>query len=168
MNYEPYLAEYNMLRQDIQQRISFRFRLFSLLLVSLAALLPLGIEQVNSNILFAYPILSLFLILSWMHQSTIMIKIARYLRDELEPKVDGLNWEAFILRDSKRLSSFSLFGFFATAGFVLFSQGLMLTLGFLIQDESTDGAWNIVMQVVSIAASALTFLFLIVYRQMKR
>lgn len=49
-----------------------------------------------------------------------MIKIVWYLRDELELKVDGLNWEVFIFRDLKWFFSFSFFGFFVIVGFVLF------------------------------------------------
>lgn len=169
MNHQVQLEEYKMLRADIQQRIKFRFLLFGLLLTILGALLPLGLEgDGNPGMLFVYPVLSFFLTMSWIHQSMVMVKIARYLRDELEPKVEGLEWEAYVNKDSGRFSGFSIIGFFAAGGFVLFSQWLMLLLGLLSEVKAGGEHLYMVMKVAAIIASVLTFIFLISYNRMKR
>lgn len=168
MNQQAQLEEYKMLRADIQQRIRFRFQLFSLLLTALGALLPFGLSIKEPSILLIYPILSFFLTMSWMHQSIVMVKIARYLREELEPKVAGFAWEAHIKEDSARFSSFSIIGFFAAGGFILFSQWLMLALGILGGRGSVAPSFYWVLLVTAIIATVLTFIFLIIYTRMKR
>jgi hypothetical protein len=169
MLHQAQLEEYKMLRDDMQQRIRFRFQLFSLLLAALGFILPFGIEKQNPAVLLVYPVISFFLALSWVHQGAIMRKIGRYLRDELEPKVAGLEWEAYVNRDSKRFSQFSIIGFFASSGFILFSQALTLALAFLGMPPVES--WNnlmILMTAVACLATLLTLFYLIVYSRMKR
>lgn len=163
------LEEYKILLNDIQQRIRFRFQLFSLLLAALGFILPFGLKEQSSEILLVYPVVSFFLTLSWVHQSVVMTKISRYLKDHLEPQVDGLEWLAYISKDSERVSGFSIIGLFATSGFILFSQILMLALAFLIigPNEKMDGL-TILLGVVACMATLLTLLFLIWYSRMKR
>ena len=61
MNDLALLEEYKMLRNDIQQRISFRFQLFNLLLAAFGGILSVGLGQNKAIILLVYPILSFFL-----------------------------------------------------------------------------------------------------------
>lgn len=169
MTHQAQLEEYKMLRDDMQQRIRFRFQLFSLLLAALGFILPFGIEKQNPAILLVYPVISFFLALSWVHQSIIMRKIGRYLRDELEPKVAGLEWEAFVNQDSKRFSHFSIIGFFAASGFILFSQVLTLALAFLSMPPADS--WEnltMLMAIVACLATLLTLFYLIIFSRMKR
>ena len=166
MHEQAQLEEYKMLRNDIQQRINFRFQLFNLLLVALAAILSIGLEKKNPDMLLVYPILSFFLTMSWIHQSVVMVKLARYLRDELEPKIPGLVWESYIQKDFKRFSSFSFIGMFANSGFILFSQALTLSLAFISIE-----VWNtftVFLGIVACISTLLTLFFLIVYSRMKR
>ena len=74
MHEQAQLEEYKMLRNDIQQRINFRFQLFNLLLVALAAILSIGLEKKNPDMLLVYPILSFFLTMSWIHQAVVISK----------------------------------------------------------------------------------------------
>lgn len=69
------LEEYRMLRADIQQRINFRFQIFNLLLVVLGLVWSVGLDKGNAYILLIYPVLGLFLTLSWIHQGMVMIKL---------------------------------------------------------------------------------------------
>lgn len=113
------LEEYRMLRTDLHQRINFRFQVFNLLLVALGAVWSVGLDKGNAHILLIYPVLALFLILNWIHQGMIMIKLSRYLMEELEPKLPGLNWEAWVHKDSRRFSGFSAMGLWAAGGFIV-------------------------------------------------
>ena len=160
------LDEYKTLREDIKQRISFRFQLFNLSLVALGGILSVGIGQNKPIVLLVYPVLSFFLTLSWIHQGVVMIKLSRYIRDELEPKIPGLAWESYINKNSKRFSGFSLIGLFATSGFILFSQSLTLTLAAI-----GIPAWNgstIFLWIIACIVTLLTLCFLVVFSRMKR
>ncbi len=169
--FQALLEEYKTLRNDIQQRIQFRFQLFSLLLVAMGALFPLGLqgETPSPMPLLIYPVIALFLALSWVHQGVIMIKLARYIRDEIEPKLSGLAWEQTINRESKRFSGFSLIGLFATSGLIVVSQILAITLGWTIQikNPAADSLTGL-LKIIAIAATVITLVLLVVHGRMKR
>lgn len=74
MHEQAQLEEYKMLRNDIQQRINFRFQLFNLLLVALGTILSIGLEKKNPDMLLVYPVLSFFLTMSWIHQAVVISK----------------------------------------------------------------------------------------------
>lgn len=171
--FQSLLEEYKTLRNDIQQRIQFRFQIFSLLLIAMGALFPLGLkgEAPSSMPLLIYPIIAMFLSLSWVHQGVIMVKLARYIRDEIEPKLPGLAWEQTIKRESKRFSGFSLLGSLATSGLIVVSQILAITLGWVVQEEtkgSESDSLAELLQIIAITATIITIVLLIVHGRMKR
>lgn len=165
------LEEYKTLRNDIQQRIQFRFQIFGLLLIAMGALFPLGLQKETPSPmpLLIYPVIAMFLSLSWVHQGVIMIKLARYIRDEIEPKLPGLSWEQTLSRESKRFSGFSLLGTFATSGLIIVSQILAITLGWAVQIKSpaSDSLAGL-LQIIAIAATTITLVLLVVHGRMKR
>jgi hypothetical protein len=169
--FQALLEEYKTLRNDIQQRIQFRFQIFGLLLVAMGALFPLGLqgEAPSAMPLLIYLIIAMLLTLSWVHQGVIMIKLARYIRDEIESKLPGLAWEQTIKRESKRFSGFSLLGTFATSGLIIVSQILAITLGWAVQMKSpaSDSLAGL-LQIIAIAATGITLGLLFVHGRMKR
>jgi len=169
--FQALLEEYKMLRNDIQQRIQFRFQIFGLLLIAMGALFPLSLQGENpsSRPLLIYPVIAVFLTLSWVHQGVIMIKLARYIRDELEPKLPGLAWEQTLNRESKRFSGFSLLGSFATSGLIIISQILAITLGWAVQINSpASDSLTRLLQIIAIIATIITLVLLVVHGRMKR
>lgn len=169
--FQALLEEYKTLRNDIQQRIQFRFQVFGLLLVAMGALFPLGLQGKSPSPmpLLIYPIVAMFLTLSWVHQGVIMIKLARYIRDEIEPKLPGLAWEQTINRESKRFSGFSLLGTFATSGLIVISQILAITLGWAVQNKSSASDYLVeLLQFIAIATTVITLVLLLVHSKMKR
>lgn len=169
--FQALLEEYKTLRNDIQQRIQFRFQIFSLLLIAIGALFPLGLQgnAPSPMPLLIYPVIALFLALSWVHQGVIMIKLARYIRDEIEPKLPGLAWEQTLIRESKRFSGYSLLGSLATSGLIAISQILAITLGWAInmKNPASDSLAGLV-QIIAIIATIMTVVLLFVHGRMKR
>ena len=169
--FQALLEEYKALRNDIQQRIQFRFQIFSLLLIAMGALFPLGLqEEAPSPMpLLIYPVIALFLTLSWVHQGVIMIKLARYIRDEIEPKLPGLAWEQTIARESKRFSGFSLLGTLATSGLIVVSQILAITLSWAVKMKNTaPDSLAGMLQTIAITTTVMTLALLFVHGRMKR
>lgn len=162
------LEEYRMLRADMQQRINFRFQVFNLLLVVLGAVWSVGLDKGNAHILLVYPVLALFLTLNWIHQGLIMIKLSRYLLEELEPKLPGLNWEAWVHKDSKRFSGFSAMGLWAAGGFIVVTEVLTLALAFGMQWGKDWNGLGLFLAISGIAFTLLTLFFLIRYHRLKR
>lgn len=171
--FQALLEEYKTLRNDIQQRIQFRFQISGLLLIAMSVLFPLGLqgEAPSSMPLFIYPVIAMFLSLSWVHQGVIMIKLARYIRNDIEPKLPGLAWEQTINRESKRFSGFSLLGTFATSGMIVISQILAIALGWAIQvqikNPESDSLVGM-LKIIAFTATIITIGLLIVHGRMKR
>ena len=169
--FQALLEEYKTLRNDIQQRIQFRFQIFGLLPIAMGALFPLGLqgEAPSAMPLLIYPVIALFLTLSWVQQGVIMIKLARYIRDEIEPKLPGLAWEQTLNRESKRVSGFSLLGLLAISGLIVVSQIMAITLGWAIKmkNPASDSLAGL-LQIIAITATAITLVLLFVYGRMKR
>ena len=87
-------AEYKALRDEILNRINFRYQLLNLTLISAGTLLATGVHaDVSAAVLLVYPILGAFLAAGWVHNGNTIIPLARYIRDELEVKYGGLGWE---------------------------------------------------------------------------
>jgi len=169
--FQALLEEYKTLRNDIQQRIQFRFQISGLLLIAMSVLFPLGLqgEAPSSMPLFIYPVIALFLTLSWVHQGVIVIKVARYIRDEIEPKLPGLAWEQTIKRESQRFSGFGLLGTFATSGLIVISQILAITLGWAVKMKNTaPDSLAVMLQTIAITATVMTLVLLFVHGRMKR
>lgn len=171
--FQALLEEYKTLRNDIQRPIQFRFQIFSLLLIAMGALFPLGLqgEAPSAMPLLIYPIIAMFLTLSWVHQGVIMIKLARYIRDQIETKLPGLTWEQKLNQESKRFSGFSLLGSPATSGLIIVSQILAITLVWTIQvqikNPESDSLAGL-LQIIAITATIITITLLIVHGRMKR
>ncbi len=162
------LEEYRMLRTDLHQRINFRFQVFNLLLVALGAVWSVGLDKGNAHILLIYPVLALFLTLNWIHQGMIMIKLSRYLLEELEPKLPGLNWEAWVHKDSRRFSGFSAMGLWAAGGFIVVTEVLTLALAFGMQWGKDWSGLGMFLAVIGVAFTLLTLYFLIRYHRLTR
>jgi hypothetical protein len=137
------LAEYQTLRDDILKRIEFRYQLINLVLVVAGTFLTVGLQFDNSaTILLVYPILALFLAAGWAHNGVVMVKIGRYIRDNIEPKLAGLNWQTFTEKSFPQLSSFSILGPISTSGLIFTSQLLALILA-IIKFTGTLTEWGL-------------------------
>ena len=98
-----------------------------------------------------------------------MIKLARYIRDDIEPKLPGLGWEQAINRDSKHFSGFSLIGLLATSGLIVVSQILAITVGWVIKMKYAEpDALVGLLQITALIATAITLILLFTYSRMKR
>jgi len=98
-------VQYNAVREEILTRIKLRQQLLFFSLTLAGALLAL-LEKL-SIVVFLYPILSMFLALSWVQNDYRIADIARYIRGKLE---DENGWEKFINknRSKKFLNSWRL------------------------------------------------------------
>ena len=126
------LAEYQTLRDDILKRIEYRYQLLNLVLIVAGTFLTVGLQfDSSATILLVYPILAMFLAAGWAHNGVVIVKIGRYIRDHIEPKLAGLNWQSFTEKSFPQFSSFSILGTISTSGLILTSQLLALILAML-------------------------------------
>jgi len=97
--------QYNAVREEILTRIKLRQQLLFFSLTFAGALLAL-LEKF-SIVVFLYPILSMFLALSWVQNDYRIADLGRYIRKYLE--IDN-GWETYIHknRSSKFLNSWRL------------------------------------------------------------
>lgn len=162
------LAEYQTLRDDILKRIDFRYRLINLLLVVAGTFFTLGLglePGISASVLLIYPILALFLAAGWAHNGVVMVRIGQYIKDHIEVKTAGLEWQSFITQSSPQFAGFSFLGSVSTWGLILTTQILALILAGL-KFNSTLTEW--VLLICGLAAFAFTLRLLHYYRQIRR
>lgn len=97
------LAEYNALRGEILNRFGERHQILTFSIAILGAILTLS-KDATGVVLLAYPILSTFLAIGWSHADYRIAEIAKYIRDEIEPQVPGIQWER-TLSEKRRTKS---------------------------------------------------------------
>ncbi len=148
------MAEYNTLRSEISQRIGFRFQIINLILIVAGTFLTAGVQpNTPASVLLVYPLLALFLTISWAHNGMVLTQIGRYIKDNIESKTPGLHWET----SGTRLYSTRRLGTLSTSGVILTTQLLAVGLAFI------KGNFTIIEMVLlacSIAAIILTLILL--------
>lgn len=114
------VAEYNGLRNEIVTRIGMQHQIISVTLITAAAFLGLGSQStipVPGAALLMYPILAMFLALSWAYQGVRLADIGEYLMTVEEESQGGLRWEHHmhtIVRVAPMPSNISTRGVFIT------------------------------------------------------
>lgn len=122
--------EYQKLRDEIVSRIETRSQTI-LGVVTLAGILyAFGIENQNPAVVFMYPIISLFLAASWS-QNDISIKLlGKYIRDEIEPQMPGIRWQAWRKANSKSTTVYGIrLTSLSAAGVFIITQAVALLIG---------------------------------------
>jgi len=116
--------QYNSVREEIVTRIKLRQQLLFFSLTLAGALLAL-LEKL-SIVVFLYPILSMFLALSWIQNDHRIADLGKYIRKYIE---NGEGWETYIHknRSSKCLSSWRLITF-SNIGSIITAQ--VVSIGF--------------------------------------
>jgi hypothetical protein len=125
---EFHMAEYGALRAEILKRSETQHQLISLALIASGSLLAIG-SQGATTALLAYPVLSLFLAVSWAQQQKVILRISQYIREHIESEMlpAGQGWETSVFAEEqpKRRSSFSAL---SAQGIFVLSQILTLVL----------------------------------------
>jgi hypothetical protein len=89
--------EYPALRSEISQRIGLRQQLIAITLTIAGVILSFGVS--NGSIALVYPPLAVFLAYAWIQNDLRIRDTAIYIREQIEPKLPGLNWETFVQND---------------------------------------------------------------------
>lgn len=127
------LAEYKALRDEIMKRLEFRYQIINLILLVAGTFLTIGVqENMPASVLLVYPILAAFLITSWAYNGIATLRIGQYIRDHIEHKVAGLEWETFLKEQAPQLPyPYGFLGILSTAGLVITTQVLAVALALL-------------------------------------
>jgi hypothetical protein len=159
-------AEYKALRDEMLSRISFRYQLMNLTLISAGTLLAAGVHaDVSAAVLLVYPILAAFLAAGWVHNGNSIIPLARYIRDELEVKYGGLGWEDYLHTHADRRFLYEGLGLLYAGGIFLSTQLVSLILGIL---KTTGTPTEIVLIVGDSIAILFTAVILVLNRRAYR
>jgi hypothetical protein len=155
------LAEYNALRDEILKRSEIQHQLISFALAALGALVAVGVKD-SPSALLAYPILVLFLAISWTYNDLQIAQIGLYLKYRIEAPLlaSGLGWQHAILsqRPSREIGSLAKL---ATRGMFWGTQILAVGLYLLKNPRPRTMHLGVptvedVLLMISIIASAFT------------
>jgi len=99
---EQLLAEYAALRKEIDTLSKSRHQLIIFNLTILGGILALSSKNISIFAMFAYPWMSFIFAVGWSNYHFRMGEIGRYIKDNLETKAEGLNWESSFRRNAPR------------------------------------------------------------------
>lgn len=121
-------VEYRAMRDEILARINMRQQIIAVTLTLGGAFLAVGIKQ--PAIALVYPPLAAFLALAWAQNDYRVRDLAKYIREEVEPKLPGVRWESKIhtRRSDKSLGAWR-FVVLSHGGVFLFTQATALFVG---------------------------------------
>lgn len=151
-----YLQEYDALRDEILKRMEIRQQLFTFSLVIAGSFLTVGLAtDLNYKLLFAYPLISLFIAGSWMQSDFRIYQLGQYIKSQIETEFlpEGKGWE----HAHTGLQTFNLVG--SVRGIVLSTQILLVFIALLLIDFQPDTI-DLVLLGLDLAAFILTILTL--------
>lgn len=144
-------AEYSALRNEVLKRLELRYQTIRLTLIIAGIFLTLGLrDEISERVLLVYPILALFLATSWIHHGFAISRLGKYIREELEPKLN-MGWETFLKESDPPY--FGKFGKISSVGLFLLTQ--ILSLGFALSNIKF-GIFESVLLLTSIIAMIIT------------
>ncbi len=151
-------TEYNALRAEILKRIELRNQIVlgSLTLAGLALSLGANVP----TIALVYPLISVFLAAAWVQNDLAIKRIGKYIREQLEPKVDGLNWQTYLHTAAESMTSVMglRFNILAAGGVFLVTQLVSLLVGPLKVTAFSIVDWAL--GVIAILCSVVTVLLI--------
>jgi hypothetical protein len=135
------LEEYKSLRDETLRRIDARNQIISFTLAFAAAMFTLALSEKGfASALLVYPIISFFFSTAFAYNSMMLIQIGKYVR-ELEEKIPGLNWAAYL---GPKYWPIEIFELTASAGLFVGTQviGLLLYYGLDPRLQTGSGLIN--------------------------
>ena len=88
------ITEYTTLREEILKRMDFQHQFISLTIIIVGTLLSIGLQPgLPVSPLYVYPLVAVFLTLGWKHHNLRVSVIGSYIRNNIESKLEYLNWE---------------------------------------------------------------------------
>ncbi len=160
------LAEYKELKGEILKRSEIQHQLISIALVSLGALITVGLKD-SPSALLAYPMLALFLSAAWSYNDIQIAQLGIYIRYRIEQRLigHGLGWEHALKADptSRNIGALAKLGPRGILwGSELLAVGLYLlkklSLGWPAVHPEMRG--EIVLLILSIGAIAATMMMM--------
>ncbi|NUM77600.1 hypothetical protein HUU40_24825 [candidate division KSB1 bacterium] len=155
--------EYSHLRSEILKRIELRQQIATVTLTLAGIFLGLGVT--TESVVLIYPPLATFLALGWAQNDFRVRDLAKYLREEVEPKMPGLGYELYIQKKRGMKA-----GGLGSWRFVVLSHGgiFLLTQFMAILVELSKFSFNLLEYVLMGVDFVSILVVLWVVRQSKR
>lgn len=132
-SYRGYELEYIVLRSEMERRMEWRNTIVFSLITAAAAILGFGFENNSPHLILLYPPVAAFLAALWAQNDIRIIQLGKYIRQDLEPAIGGMHWQAD--RNLQTERPVSVFGvpllLLAGGGFFLYSEVFALAFAWL-------------------------------------
>lgn len=147
--------EYSALRAEIVQRIGLRQQLLAITFTITGVILGFGVS--NGPIALILPPLILFLVIAWTQNDTRIRDAAVHIRDNIEPKVPGLEWETVVQTDREKNKNLKWRRTVLSHGGVfVFVQLIAILIGYIQFGSSLLEILLLVIDIVSVIITILT------------
>lgn len=131
------IEEYKYLKSETLKRIEFRYKSINLILIAAGTFISIGSQQKSALILLIYPVISLFLTFSWVHNGISLTRIGQYIREEIEDD-KNLRWEGYLKGKEENATAFSNLNTLGSIGLVVSTQILSYILALTIHMQTTS------------------------------
>jgi len=125
--------EYKALRDEILRRLDYRYQIINFALVTVTAILAVGLQQIGSQtVLLIYPLLGTFFANAWADNILAIVCLAAYIKDKYEDqrKGYGIGWETY-LAEEHPIPGYApgKLGHFYSVGIFVATEAITLGLG---------------------------------------
>lgn len=151
------LAEYKALKDESLKRISFRYQIINIILIAAGTFTSLGLQQKSASTLLIYPIISYFLVLSWMHNGVTLNHIGKHIREKIEPGSD-ICWETQLKANYSKSVAFSYMNTWSVSGLVISTQLLSIILATIYLFESLQIIILLIVDIIILFVSSYQLL----------
>jgi hypothetical protein len=92
------LAQFQSLRAEILQLINMQSQLIGVNVVALGALLSIAVQGEKAPIILIYPLISLFLGMSWLNHAHSICRTSEFVASKIEPHYfsEDAGWETYL------------------------------------------------------------------------
>jgi hypothetical protein len=135
--------EFSCLRDEYLRRMEMKQKIVELTITIAAAIFGIALtKEASPSLSLIYPPIATFLALGWILQNDVLIMIAKYIREKLEPKDGSLGWEKQRLQERKEIINSGRRWRYAAVshiGVFIFSEIMAIFIG--ITKITNDHGW---------------------------
>lgn len=153
--------QYNSVRAEILKRIELRQRVQIFVYIFAGTVFSIGTyEKIEPSILLIYPVIALFLAISWSNHDTRIGELHYFVRTKIESHFQHQGWDTYFFEELVQPKSRGLLystNELSVLGAILITQ--LLAIGLVLFDL-TINLTNILLLAVAVTSIILTFVVL--------
>lgn len=160
-----FFQELSYLRGEVLNRINNRNKTLHYTIIIAGILLGLSKAGIDHRVILLFPIIGTPLAALWSHNDLRISQIGKYIKNHIEPKFRGLNWQSYItsVHVEHKSTIFKKFQEFTVLGIFYLTYSITILAAFMLAKEKGDlklDFFDYLILVLDFAAFLITWIFL--------